>query len=342
MAFATVGRTTSSTLNIEFSSGSGVVSVDADTTPTLAITKNGSPFVIVSASGHPFVGNYEASWVPTSSGEYALVWSFTVSGTSYTVDDTVYALEQSSTSGTAGGSFTRDTLTSHAKVQLGYPAVCVELSDAHFEDAAAETELWIATHMGQVRKTTISLVSGTDEYELPSDCEAVADVALPQRFGGTLPLAMDIEGLEDFYYGQFFRGGSRSGGFNSDVYQNLQYLDMTQRTLSADTEHVWQEYDRKLLITPSNLSGTAIVWYISNEIDYTRLALAMKHLMRRYMVAQAMMMLGRIRSKYSEVPGSGGKISLNGSDLMNSAETELAVLDEKLAKLVPPMAFLTG
>jgi hypothetical protein len=241
----------------------------------------------------------------------------------------------------AGGPVSRETLATHAKVQLGWPAVCVELSEHHFADAVDEAEVWIATHMGQVRTATISLVSGMLEYALPSDCESVVDVALPRRYG-SLPLPMNIEGAEEFYYGQFFKGGARSGGFNSDVYQTLQYFDMTQRTLSADTEHTWQDDNRRLLISPSNLSGTAIVWYVSNQIDYDRITLQMKLLMRRYVVAQAMMMLGRIRSKYSEVPGSGGKITLNGSDLMTAAETELAVLDEKMGKLVQPMAFLTG
>jgi hypothetical protein len=64
--------------------------------------------------------------------------------------------------------------------------------------------------------------------------------------------------------------------------------------------------------------------------------------MRRYMVAQCMMILGRIRSKYSEVPGSGGKINLNGSELIGSAESEFAMLEEKVKLLVEPMGFITG
>lgn len=237
---------------------------------------------------------------------------------------------------------TREMLKHHISVQMGHPTTCVELTDDHLEDAAMEAEIWLAAHMGQVRRTTIALVSGTETYELPSDCEFVADVAMPQVYSGSLPLAMNIEGLEDFYFAQFYKFGSRQGGFNSAVYQTLQNVDMMQRTMGADVEHVWDPHERRLTIHPCKVTGTAIVWYVSDQLDYDRLSMQQKHLIRRYSVAQAMQILGRIRSKFDSIPTANGTTSMNGPDLIASAESELLGLDEKIKSLMPPAAFITG
>jgi len=344
MAFRVAGREATSTLTIEFTSGAGsTYRINADSTPTLTVSYGGAVIAYITDPTNTSTGVYDAKWTPSVSGEYALLWNFLVSTASYQVEDTVFALTEGASADVGSGSPTRTTLTNHAKVQLGYPSVCVELDDTAFEDAAVETELWMAVHMGQLKRTTLALVSGTSVYDMPSDCEYVTDIAFPQQWSGTLPLPVDLDGLEDFYYGRFFGYGGKGGGFNSAVYQNLQYIDMTQRTLSADPDHRWDFFDKKLTVSPLNsVSGTAFVWYLSNVMDYTRLSLQQRHLMRRYMVAQCMMILGRIRSKYSEVPGSGGKITLNGSDLISSAENEFMTLEEKVKALVEPMGFITG
>jgi len=237
---------------------------------------------------------------------------------------------------------THASLIKHMKVQLGWPTACVELSDDALEDAAFDAEIWIAVHMGIERRTTLDLYSGQSEYNMPDDCEMVIDIAFPQVYSGSLPLAMQIEGLEDLYYAQFYQFGTRAGGFNSNIIQHLQYLDMTQRTLSSDKDRRWESYQRKLIVQPDDVTGTAIVWYLSNQVEYDYLSLPAKMLIRRYAVAAAMLILGRIRSKYSEIPAAGGKVSLNGAELIGSAEGEMAMLDEKVGRLVPPPGFITG
>lgn len=229
-----------------------------------------------------------------------------------------------------------------AKSKLGYPKLCVELDDSNFEAAAFDTELWIAVHLGQTRKTSIDLSRGKSEYNLPDDCEYVVDVALPARWRGTFPQAVDIEGADGFYYGQFYRMGSRVNGFNSTIYQHLQNIETTMRTTGSDTEPMWEQYDRRLIVYPAEMQGRAEIWYLSNQLDYDRLTTVQKWLMQKYCAAMAKLILGQIRSKFSEIPAAGGKISLNGSELISSAENELSELNEKIKELVPPAGFITG
>jgi hypothetical protein len=237
---------------------------------------------------------------------------------------------------------TREMLKHHVMAQMGWPKTCVELTDVHLEDAAMEAEIWLAAHMGQVRRIDVQLTSGTETYQLPSDCEMVVEVAMPQRYSGSLPMDMPIQGLEDYFYGSHFRFGVRNGGFNSSVYQTLQNVEMMTRTMSADVEHVWDPYERRLTVHPCKVSGTAVVWYLSDQLDYDRLTMQQKHLIRRYAVAQAMQILGRIRSKFDSIPTASGTTSMNGPDLIASAESELLGLDEKIKNLMPPAKFITG
>lgn len=119
MSFKIVGTSTESTLNIEFSAeGGGTFSIDADSTPTLTISYGGGVFLTILNPSHPSIGTYVATWTPTSSGKYDLVWTFTVSGVPYSVDDTVFALEPSSMASSSGGFVAVETTTNPFSANL--------------------------------------------------------------------------------------------------------------------------------------------------------------------------------------------------------------------------------
>jgi len=119
MSFKIAGTSTESTLNVEFSAeGGGTFSMDADATPTLVISYGGSVFQTITNSAHPSSGTYVATWTPISSGQYDLVWTFTVSGIPYTIDDTVFALEPSSMARSSGGFVAVETTTNPFSANL--------------------------------------------------------------------------------------------------------------------------------------------------------------------------------------------------------------------------------
>lgn len=119
MAFKIVGSSTESTLNIEFSAeGGGMFSMNADATPVLNISYGGSIFATITNSSNPSSGVYVATWTPTSSGQFDLVWTFTVSGVPYSVDDTVFALSPSSVASSSGGFLSVETTTTPFSANL--------------------------------------------------------------------------------------------------------------------------------------------------------------------------------------------------------------------------------
>ena len=119
MAFKIVGASTESTLNIVFSAeGGGTFAMNADATPLLSISYGGAIFATITNASNTAVGTYAATWTPTSSGQYDLVWSFTVSGVPYTVDDTVFALAPAAAASSSGGFLTVETTTTPFSANL--------------------------------------------------------------------------------------------------------------------------------------------------------------------------------------------------------------------------------
>jgi hypothetical protein len=237
----------------------------------------------------------------------------------------------------------RQAVLDYVKRQLGYPVLCVELDDGHFGDAVDDAEIWVAAHMGTVRQHRFQVAGGLPgEYDVPDDCEYVVDVALPEatnRIDLMLnPSAFaDTNELPYAYY-----SSTIGGGFNSGLYQFLQYNEMTRRTLSADEDFTWDPQNRKVILRPTSNSGTAIMWYLTRVCDYNALSIQQYLLVRRMARAQAMYTLGNIRAKYSSVPSAGGQVTLNGSELISNAQLEFGEITEQMRQLTPPPPFFTG
>ena len=112
MAFKTVGIATDATLNIEFSSsGGGTFALNADSTPVLQISFEGVVIENITNPTNPSTGVYIASWTPLNAGQYELAWSFEVSGIAYVVDETLFALEPTSSASSSSGFLTVETTT---------------------------------------------------------------------------------------------------------------------------------------------------------------------------------------------------------------------------------------
>lgn len=236
----------------------------------------------------------------------------------------------------------RETVLGYIKRQLGHPVLCVELTDDHFEDAVDDAEIFLATHLGNTRSYDFTMTSGVSEYDVPNDCEHVVDVAFSEK-RQNLDLILnpsafgDVNELPYSYY-----SSTMGGGFNSGLYQFLQYNEMTQRTLSADNEWMWDRHRRKLIIQPNGNTGPARFWYLTTVCDYSHMPVQQYHMLRRYAIARAMYALGLIRSKYSSVPAAGGEVTLNGSELISNAQLEMSDLLEAARNLAPPPPFFTG
>lgn len=236
----------------------------------------------------------------------------------------------------------QQALADHIRGSLGDPVLCVELGDSNIEIAISDAEMWLLVHLAPIHEQGFDMVSGQSEYSVNPDVDTITDVAFPQSAHD------DIwdQSAEDFFgpvpwsmwgYGAGWRNLPQSG-----LYQLAQAAESATRVLSNDPTWVWNRPTKKLILRPANTSGKAIYWYTTKSFDYTELTIQQEWLLRRFAVATAKMILGNIRSKYDDYPAAGGRVSMNGADLVAQAQDEFITLDEKIKMIAVPAAFLTG
>ena len=106
MAFKVVNTEITTTLTIQFSTGGGVTSLQADGTPVLKVYYAGSLVFRTDSPGkvvlNPRPGIYTHAWTPTKAGQYKIVWTFDVNSTGYTQEESIFVLENAIQTTTAG------------------------------------------------------------------------------------------------------------------------------------------------------------------------------------------------------------------------------------------------
>lgn len=104
MSFKVINTEIITTLTIQFTTGSTTSRLQADSTPVLKVYKAGALVFRSDSPGrvvlNPNPGIYTHAWTPTESGQYKLVWSFEVSSTSYTQEESIFVLENATSTGT--------------------------------------------------------------------------------------------------------------------------------------------------------------------------------------------------------------------------------------------------
>jgi hypothetical protein len=248
--------------------------------------------------------------------------------------------------------FDVDDLSTWILRRLGAPLLKVELTEEHLRDCIAMGLRWYAAKKGFIKTYKQQLTPGTTEYPLPDDVNIVTDVVFPlttydltpitSPWGWAWPsenLGMPLNGV----YNGFGRSGGQTLGVVSTFYQAMQYSETARRVLNGELE--WRQEDRLLYIMPrseANYYPQAIVYYAANSFNILDLNQRDFDLVRRYALAKAKRDLGRIRSKYSELPGAQGSVGLDGERLLSEADQEEQVLEEEIGQSAMPIGFLTG
>lgn len=219
------------------------------------------------------------------------------------------------------------------KRTMGDSTVAVELTDEHYADAVEAAKDWYAMLIGQAKVCTVSLISGTSAYAVPTDCETVVEVITDTADNllswGFPDVPVNLTTLMPRMGG--------SGHFFSDLTLTLQYIEMGRRVVGRDQDWIWDPEQRVLYITPPDSGASrALVRYQTNFVDVSKLKRYEYALVRDYAVAHAMQVLGNIRSKYGEMPGAAGGFSMNGDLLLSNAQEQKNALTEQLIKLQPP------
>ena len=101
-----------------------------------------------------------------------------------------------------------------------------------------------------------------------------------------------------------------------------QYSELFQYIFAGDINFNWRESTRQLTLLRKMFKSEHALVEVSMEKTEQEL-LSDRWLVQwiqQWAEAEAMLMQGRIRSKYPSLPGPGGGLSLNGSDLISEAQ----------------------
>lgn len=250
------------------------------------------------------------------------------------------------------GIVTEDAVKKWILRQLGEPVVDVELVDAHLNDALDEAKLQFGMLMGQRRLFQIDVNTNKTEYQLPTDIYQVIEVVLPASFFDTLTDTEDQFSLAyHFLFGQWLNtplqhiGGAgssygTSGSYRnqypySDLLQRLQYLETIERIWGADRDWEYvQETHTLRIMPPPQPSGKAHIIGHSHLIDVEAFVDPTDiWLFRQWSLAEAMTILGNMRSTIDSWPMGGGDKALNGDRLLDRALEIKADLTERFKEL---------
>lgn len=234
----------------------------------------------------------------------------------------------------------------YVRRSLGEGVVAVELTDLQLQDAVDSASMLYQQFIGAYKYHELAIIGG-GEYAMPFDCMAVSEVYFDiQR--SDIYESFDWAGVElgPMSFGMYggYRDSSGAGGGYSYLVQALNYRDQAKRILSVEEDWFWDRERRLLCLTPSRseaIGSKIAVKYQTTDVDWTRLYPSEYHLFRRWALAESMLTIGAIRTKYNNLPSAQGDITLNGDTLRSEADGMKMNLMEQIKLIRPPLGIIS-
>lgn len=241
--------------------------------------------------------------------------------------------------GTDGSYDERVRLIKVLNNQLGWPTLCVELNEEHFNiaiDNALDNYRQLSDGAYRRGFVLYKLIPGQQLYYLNSAIDKtdhIVDIHKIHRLG---PLGIYGGGPQDVWaqaFAQRYYDLAAGGGDILSTHLVAAYSEELQRLFAGDLNFQWTESTRELYITRSVRGYETVV--IECMLERSEQELLMDRWCKQYIqnwaLAELKMMLGLIRSKFSSgTPGPGGSITLNGEMLVSEARQDMVELKEEL------------
>lgn len=206
--------------------------------------------------------------------------------------------------------------------RLGGSTVKVELDDNDLNTAIDIALRWFSSKIG-IEKSTIINVNNYVEYEI-ADLESVQDVIF--EGGGYF----NVDNYSVPYLGNFKTF--------SDFVLATEVAEQTQKYYGGA---YWAQVQNKIVI--GGFSGQVLIKYFAKVTRDNLTEVKNSYyldLITRMALAQAKIILGRKRSKYSDLPSAQGTVTLDGSTLLDEANNEIEQLNEEANANALPVAII--
>ena len=230
----------------------------------------------------------------------------------------------------------RRELMDSIRAQLGYPVVDVELTTYQLDTAVqAAIESLRKRSSFAYRRTFffLDVQPHKQRYKLTNKAygyHKIVNVLTLRRFTSAFLSSAYGSGV----YGQVvLQHLYNMGTFDlSSFYLVSQYVEQLEHLFSTRLTFSWDEDSRELDIYNSFARPERIL--MEATIERTEQSLFKnrwtKSWIERYALAEARIMLAEIRGKYASLPGAGGGVSLNASDLYARADLDRQELLQQL------------
>lgn len=224
--------------------------------------------------------------------------------------------------GTTGEPTARETIKNILKYQLGYPVVCVELVDEHFEIAInnALQELRRRVDSAYYKQYFfMTIMRQQDVYYLNDrtlGLDHVVDVLKIHRLN---MLGLVNWGPDNLYAQQFLNQFYAPGvGYDLVSIHLIHSLsELYSQLFAGEIAFNWREARRELRIYRSFGHNEKVLLECSMEKPEQEILVDrwLQQWVQQWAEAELMMILANIRGKYASLPGPGGGLQLNAAEL---------------------------
>lgn len=221
----------------------------------------------------------------------------------------------------------RDKLINEIKLRLGDGMIDVELDPEHYNlaiDRAIQTLRSRSDSAVEESYAFLGTQVDTQEYTLPSEVLNIRRIYRRGVGGGNIGTGTNFDPFDVAFQNTYLINAGVVGGLaNYDAF--TQYKETLNRIFGGEYDFTFNSNTKVLKILRKISVAEDIMMQVSNLVpeqsliqnEYTRPWMA------DWALAEAKMMLGEARSKYSSgLPGPGGAVQLNGEALKQEAASE--------------------
>jgi hypothetical protein len=242
----------------------------------------------------------------------------------------------------------RSKAAKYIELSLGGGMVDVELDKEHYDmaiDKAIAKYRQRSSRAVEESFMILTLAGGASDYTLP---EEVIDVKVIYRSseGGVGTTSTSFEPFEAAYLNMYMLNSARGQGLLSfELFMGQR--ELLGRMFGAYITFTWSTTSKRLSLHRVVKGEERVLLHTYNyRPDETLLQdTSASPWIKDYALATAKMMLGQARSKFSQLAGPQGGVTLNGTDMIAQGQAEMEKLEEDLKTYVDggtPLGFIFG
>jgi hypothetical protein len=244
----------------------------------------------------------------------------------------------------------KQNLIEYVKLQMADQIVDLELDPAHYEAAYQKT---IGTYRQRAQNAYeeayifMELIRDVNIYTLPQEVVQVRQI-FRRTFGdSTGPFASNFDPFAQASINVYLMNFNVAGGLATyDFYS--QYVELAARMFGGFMNYTWNSVTKKLQLIrdPKGTGENVLLWTFQLKPEVQLLQdYQISQWIRDYMVANAKVIIGEAREKFSTIAGPQGGGTLNGSAMKAEGQAQMDGLIEQLKMYVDgsqPLTWVIG